>query len=204
MFEWHKMLLSGNNSVQDIGGYRTHSDPMQVISGPDYKRKVHFEAPPSVRVPDEMRRFVTWFNDTNPGGKTPLQAAARASLVHLYFVCIHPFEDGNGRIGRALAENSLAQNLDHPSLIALAYTIERKRKVITPHWKATTRLSKLRNGWSISPTRFWKRRTTRLDASISTLRKPDSTSVSGPGSTLVSRKSWTACSGKASMASRAA
>ena len=48
--------------------------------------------------------------------------------MHLYFVCVHPFEDGNGRIGRALAEKSLAQNLGHPSLIALAYTIERKRK----------------------------------------------------------------------------
>src|SRR5258705_7667293 len=52
----------------------------------------------------------------------------RAGIAHLYFVCIHPFEDGNGRIGRALAEKSLAQNLGQPSLIALAYTIERKRK----------------------------------------------------------------------------
>jgi hypothetical protein len=52
----------------------------------------------------------------------------RAGIVHLYFVCIHPFEDGNGRIGRALAEKSLAQNLGQPSLIALAYTIERRRK----------------------------------------------------------------------------
>jgi len=58
----------------------------------------------------------------------PLPALTRAGLAHLYFVCIHPFEDGNGRIGRALAEKSLAQNLGHPSLIALAYTIERKRK----------------------------------------------------------------------------
>ena len=75
-----------------------------------------------------MKRFVAWFNDTAPGGKNPLPALTRAALAHLYFVCIHPFEDGNGRIGRALAEKSLAQNLGQPSLIALAYTIERKRK----------------------------------------------------------------------------
>ncbi len=75
-----------------------------------------------------MTRFITWFNDTAPGAKTPLPALTRASIAHLYFVCIHPFEDGNGRIGRAIAEKSLAQNLGQPSLIALAYTIERKPK----------------------------------------------------------------------------
>jgi Fic family protein len=83
-------------------------------------------APQSTRVPDEMKRFIAWFNDTAPSGKTPLPALTRAGIVHLYFVCIHPFEDGNGRIGRALAEKSLAQNLGQPSLIALAYTIERQ------------------------------------------------------------------------------
>jgi Fic family protein len=128
MFDWHKMLLSGDRSIKVIGGYRTHADAMQVVSGPDYKRTVHFEAPPSSRVPDEMKRFVSWFNDTAPDGKHPLPALTRAGIAHLYFVCIHPFEDGNGRIGRALAEKSLAQNLGQPSLIALAYTIERKRK----------------------------------------------------------------------------
>ena len=75
-----------------------------------------------------MKRFIAWFNDTAPGAKNPLPALTRAGIAHLYFVCIHPFEDGNGRIGRALAEKSLAQNLGRPSLIALAYTIERKRK----------------------------------------------------------------------------
>ncbi len=75
-----------------------------------------------------MKRFIAWFNDTAPGAKNPLPAMTRAGIAHLYFVCIHPFEDGNGRIGRALAEKSLAQNLGQPSLIALAYTIERKRK----------------------------------------------------------------------------
>src|SRR6202023_3911001 len=96
--------------------------------GPDYKRTVHFEAPPSAREGDEMTRFIAWFNDTAPRGKSPCPALTRAGIVHLYFVCSPPYEDGNGRIGRALAEKTLAQNLGQPSLIALAYTIERKRK----------------------------------------------------------------------------
>jgi len=128
MFDWHRMLLSDDTSIQVIGGYRRRADAMQVVSGPVHKPTVHFEAPPSSRVPDEMNRFVTWFNDTAPGGKTPLSPLTRAGIAHLYFVCVHPFEDGNGRIGRALAEKSLAQNLGQPSLIALAYTIERKRR----------------------------------------------------------------------------
>jgi Fic family protein len=128
MFDWHAMLLGGGHFAGIVGGYRTHAEPMQVVSGPDYARTVHFEAPPSGRMGDEMKRFTTWFNDTTPGGKTALPALTRAGIVHLYFVSIHPFEDGNGRIGRALAEKSLAQNLGQPSLIALAYTIERRRK----------------------------------------------------------------------------
>lgn len=128
LFAWHRMLLSEDRSIKVIGGYRTHEHAMQVVSGPDYKRTVHFEAPPSSHMPKEMRRFNAWFNDTLPGGKHSLPALTRAGIAHLHFVCIHPFEDGNGRIGRALAEKSLAQNLNQPSLIALAYTIERKRK----------------------------------------------------------------------------
>jgi Fic family protein len=128
MCDWHAMLLSGNPSIEMIGGYRAHAESMQVVSGPDYERTVHFEAPPSNRLPSEMKRFIAWFNDTAPGAKNPLPALTRAGIAHLYFVCIHPFEDGNGRIGRALAEKSLAQNLGQPSLIALAYTIERRRK----------------------------------------------------------------------------
>ena len=128
LFAWHEMLLSGDTSIKVIGGYRTHEDPMQVVSGPIQKRNVHFEAPPSIAMQDEMKRFIGWFNDSAPQGASALPALTRAGLTHLYFVCIHPFEDGNGRIGRALAEKSLAQNLNHPSLIALAYTIERKRK----------------------------------------------------------------------------
>lgn len=128
MFAWHALLLSGDKTIKTIGGYRAHPDAMQVISGPIQKRIVHFEAPPSETMSDEMRRYVTWFNDTAPSGKASLPALTRAGLVHLYFVSIHPFEDGNGRIGRALVEKSLAQNVGYPSLIALAFTIERKRR----------------------------------------------------------------------------
>jgi Fic family protein len=128
LFSWHEMLLAGARDIHVIGGYRTHEDPMQVVSGPIHKRKVHFEAPPSKDMPREMARFIAWFNDTAPNQGNSLPALIRAGLAHLYFVCIHPFEDGNGRIARALAEKSLAQNLNHPTLIALAYTIQRKRK----------------------------------------------------------------------------
>jgi len=128
MFRWHRMLLAGNRDIRVIGGYRKHADPMQVVSGPLHRRKVHFEAPPSDRMPGEMKAFGTWFNETAPKGRQSLPALTRAGMVHLYFVCIHPFEDGNGRIGRAISERVLAQALGQPSLVALAHTIERKRK----------------------------------------------------------------------------
>jgi Fic family protein len=74
-----------------------------------------------------MKQFITWFNRTAPGSAEPLPALTRAGAAHLYFESIHPFEDGNGRIGRALAEKSLAQSLGQPSLIALAATILARR-----------------------------------------------------------------------------
>ncbi len=128
LFHWHRLLLKGDRTVAIVGGYRAHADPMQVVSGPLHKRTVHFEAPPSKRMKKEMKAFIAWFNTTAPGGKQPLPPLTRAGIAHLYFVSIHPFEDGNGRIGRAIAEKALAQSLGQPSLIALAYTIERKRR----------------------------------------------------------------------------
>src|SRR5215216_1911907 len=128
MFAWHTMLMSGERDIHVVGGYRTHPEPMQVVSGGIHNLEIHFEAPPSSKMNDEMDALVSWFNETAPSGKRPLPALTRAGIAHLCFVSIHPFEDGNGRIGRALAEKSLAQDLDRPSLIALAYTIERSRK----------------------------------------------------------------------------
>jgi Fic family protein len=128
MFAWHKMLMSGERRVQTIGHYRIHAEPMQIVSGRLHEPQVYFEAPPSSHMNAEMTTFVAWFNGTAPASRRPLPALTRAGIAHLYFVSIHPFEDGNGRIGRALAEKSLAQNLGQPTLIALAYTIERERK----------------------------------------------------------------------------
>jgi Fic family protein len=128
LFEWHKMLTNGHHDINDIGHYRTHSEPMQIISGAIHAPKVHFEAPPSSQMVPEMERFIDWFNATASEGKTPLSALLRAGIAHLYFVSIHPFEDGNGRIGRAIAEKALAQCLGQPTLITFAYTIERNKK----------------------------------------------------------------------------
>lgn len=128
LFEWHKMLTNGRRDLKDIGRYRTHSEPMQIVSGAIYAPKVHFEAPPSSQMMLEMERFIAWFNDSAPKGKKLLPALLRAGIAHLYFVSIHPFEDGNGRIGRAIAEKALAQCLGQPTLIAIAYTIERNKK----------------------------------------------------------------------------
>ncbi len=128
LFAWHRMLTNGRRDLKDIGCYRTHAEPMQVVSGALHAPKVHFEAPPSSEVPAEMSRFIHWFDRTAPDGREPLPAITRAGIAHLYFVCIHPFEDGNGRIGRAIAEKALAQGVDHPTLAALAATILLKRK----------------------------------------------------------------------------
>lgn len=89
--------------------------------------RVHFEAPPSTLVPKEMAQFVTWFNETGPGASDHLPALTRAGIAHLYFESIHPFEDGNGRIGRAIAEKALAQALGQPVVTSLAATILSRR-----------------------------------------------------------------------------
>lgn len=124
LFAWHTMLLSSEKNIE-VGKWRTHKEPMQVVSGAVNKQKVHFEAPPSARVPKEMDRFVKWFNETAPGSPKEIKKAAiRSAIAHLYFESIHPFEDGNGRIGRAIAEKALSQGIGRPVLLSLSKTIE--------------------------------------------------------------------------------
>ncbi|MGA7622376.1 MAG: Fic family protein [Candidatus Acidiferrales bacterium] len=128
LFRWHKMIVSGRRDLKQVGGFRTGTEPMQIVSGRVPEPRVHFEAPPSSRVPSEMSRFFLWFTQTNVGAERPLPALTRAAVAHLYFESIHPFEDGNGRIGRAISEKSLAESLGEPTLIALAGTILLRRK----------------------------------------------------------------------------
>jgi Fic family protein len=128
LFAWHTMVMMGPKDVKDIGRYRTHEEPMQVVSGAIYQPTIHFEAPPSSRMPSEMDRFLEWFRATGPGGEGALPPLTRAGLAHLYFVCVHPCEDGNGRIGRAISEMALSQGLGEPALLALSQTIQSDRK----------------------------------------------------------------------------
>jgi Fic family protein len=87
-----------------VGNWRSKGKPMRVVSGPIGREKVHFEAPPADRVPREVSRFLAWWNT----GGDPKEGFLRAALAHLWFVTIHPFEDGNGRIARAIADMALA------------------------------------------------------------------------------------------------
>jgi len=118
----------GRRDLADIGRFRRRAEPMQVISGRIGSPKIHFEAPPAKQVPAEMRRFLDWFNRTGPAGAEPLPAITRAGIAHLYFESIHPFEDGNGRVGRAMAEKALAQSAGRPALSGLSAVILARRK----------------------------------------------------------------------------
>jgi Fic family protein len=124
---WHEDLMQGRGDLRHVGAYRADDEPMQVISGPIHEPRLHFEAPPSRVVPEEMLRFCAWFNGSAPRAQAPLPALTRAGLAHLYFESIHPFEDGNGRVGRAIAEKALAQSSGQPTLTALSLTLERHR-----------------------------------------------------------------------------
>lgn len=130
LFAWHTTLLKDAADIQ-VGAWRRHEDPMQIVSGAMGKWKVRFEAPPSAIVPMEMQRLIQWFNDTAPGGKEVIRKApVRAAIAHLYFESIHPFEDGNGRIGRAIAEKALSQTIGRPAMLSLSQTIEADKSIL--------------------------------------------------------------------------
>jgi Fic family protein len=145
LFRWHRMVVSGRRDLTDVGRYRTGTEAMQVVSGAIHGPQVHFEAPPTLQVSSEMDRFIFWFERTAPGAKDPLPALTRAGMAHLYFESIHPFEDGNGRIGRAVAEKSLAQSLGQPTLTALATTILARRKEYYASLEAANKQNEITN-----------------------------------------------------------
>jgi Fic family protein len=124
--QWHSLLFDNSKTIK-AGKWRTGIEPMQVISGAFGKVTVHYEAPPSYRVPAEMKEFVRWYN-VFITGEDPADALIKTAITHLYFESIHPFEDGNGRIGRAIAEKCLSQSLVKPVLLSLSSIIEKNRK----------------------------------------------------------------------------
>ncbi len=108
LFDWHAALFpTGRSGIRKItvGAWRSESaGTMQVISGPIGKERVHYEAPSSAKLNDEMAAFLDWF-DTDQG----IDPVLKAGLAHFWFVTIHPFEDGNGRIARAIADMALSR-----------------------------------------------------------------------------------------------
>lgn len=121
LFKWHNFLFDTNPRIES-GQYRTDETPMQIVSGYVHNPKIHFEAPPYKQVPNEMDNFIKWYNQNDD--MSPL---VKAGIAHLYFESIHPFEDGNGRIGRAIIERYISQHIGRASLLMLSYTVDRDK-----------------------------------------------------------------------------
>lgn len=109
LFDWHASLFpTGRSGISKIrtGAWRNdQNDPMQVVSGPMGNETIHFEAPPAAQLETEVSTFLYWYND-----ETDIDDVLKAGIAHLWFVTIHPFDDGNGRIARAIAEMTLARS----------------------------------------------------------------------------------------------
>ena len=128
LFAWHAALFpTGRSGMSRIraGAWRDdRTGPMQVVSGPVGKERVHFEAPAAIRLAGEMKAFLDWFesdSQTDP--------VLRAAVAHLWFVTIHPFDDGNGRIARAIADMALARSEESPErFFSMSSQIRRERK----------------------------------------------------------------------------
>jgi Fic family protein len=128
LFSWHASLFpTGRSGMRRIrvGTWRNDAaGPMQVVSGPMGKEKVHYEALPAERLDQEVSTFLNWFAD--PGATDPLLVAG---LAHLWFVTIHPFDDGNGRIARAIADMALARSeRSSQRFYSMSAQIRRERK----------------------------------------------------------------------------
>ena len=111
------------------GAYRNGLSPMQIVSGPYGREQAHYEAPPAIQVPNEMQRLIRWYNQTCLLGRgKERNAITRAGIAHLWFEVIHPFDDGNGRVGWAIADHALSQSLGYPTTACLTTAIEADRK----------------------------------------------------------------------------
>lgn len=127
--DWHAALFpTGRSGMSRIvtGAWRDDAKgPMQVVSGPAGRERVHFQAPDAARLDGGMRAFLDWFN-----GDDPLDPVLRAAVAHFWFVTLHPFDDGNGRIARAIADMGLARSERSPQrFYSMSARIRRERKM---------------------------------------------------------------------------
>ena len=150
LFGWHAALFpTGRSGMRRIivGAWRDDSSgPMQVVSGPLGNERVHFEAPPARRIGSEIAAFLDWFN-----GNEPADLVLKAGVAHLWFVTIHPFEDGNGRIARAIADLLLARSEEtSQQFYSMSARICDERKAYYDILEATQK-----NGLDITPWLRW-------------------------------------------------
>ena len=128
LHEWHKVALpldpdSLFNRIK-TGQYRTSDEPMQIVSGSHGRETVHYEAPASKNVQAEMELFISWFNNS----RDQIPGIVRAAIAHVWFEIIHPYEDGNGRLGRAIADVAIAQAFGFSPLLSLSTPISQNKK----------------------------------------------------------------------------
>ena len=148
IFGWHAALFpTGWSGMRKIRTAAWREGAMEVVSGPEGKQKVHFEAPPANQVEVEMKRFLIWFE----GRSVVSEPLIKAGLAHLYFVTIHPLEDGNGRIARAITEICLARLEDSAQrFYSMSSQIREERKAYYQILDSTQK-----NGMDVTPWLVW-------------------------------------------------
>ena len=146
---WQSMAVPEQRYTTIVrGAYRNDPSPMQIVSGPYGQEKVHYEAPPAARVPDEMAMLLDWYRQSSPlDGDKKIPGIARAGIAHLWFEVNHPFDDGNGRVGRAIADHALSQYLGYPTTACLATAIEADKKSYYFQLETASRGSLDIRGW---------------------------------------------------------
>ena len=140
LFNWHQMVLVGFedsilHSELTVGQWRKSPEPMQIVSGPIGYERIHYQAPDSKDLDQLMENFLDWFNNSlsNDTNHQPIPGVIRAGIAHLWFEVIHPFDDGNGRIGRAIIEYALAQDLGTPVVLSMSTHLAKNKKDYYQH-----------------------------------------------------------------------